>query len=207
MKFAILALASLMAQAVAQAYNVQSDGFRLVLKSLTNNSTYNDRVLGACHVGAAEESLCLTNETITDPARFFNTFYHNTTSYNHENPQNANDTAGILNRPLRYNSGEGIASSAMRLRYSDARNLMRLTFSPGKESYQAVYFEQSNSSYSTMYMVINLNDTGSTPNLSIPKIKISSWYMCTKYLVWNMGLTNEPLDRTCSKVGVQRVWV
>jgi hypothetical protein len=41
MKFAILAFATLLAQADAQAYNVQSDGFRLVLKSPTNNSAYN----------------------------------------------------------------------------------------------------------------------------------------------------------------------
>lgn len=41
MKFAILAFATLLAQADAQAYNVQSDGFRLVLESRTNNSAYN----------------------------------------------------------------------------------------------------------------------------------------------------------------------
>ncbi|CAN9335497.1 unnamed protein product [Alternaria alternata] len=206
MKFAILAFATLLAQAVAQAYNVQSDGFRLVLKSPTNNSAYNNHALGPCHVGAAEESLCLTNDTIIDPPRYATTFYHNTTSYNHDNPKNANDTAGILNWPLRYNNGEGIASSAMAFQYSATPYLMSMIFAPGKASHQNVYFEQRNSSYSTMYIIVSLNDTGSTPAFSVPAIKVSNWYICTKYLMWNMGLTNEPLDSSCSKVSVQRVW-
>ena len=83
---------------------------------------------------------------------------------------------------------------------------MSMIFAPEKASHQNVYFEQRNSSYGTMYIIVSLNDTGSTPAFSIPAIKVSNWYICTKYLMWNMGLTNEPLDSSCSKVSVQRVW-
>jgi hypothetical protein len=78
-----------------------------------NILTLISHALGACHQGAAQEGLCLTNDTLATLAHPYTTFYHNTTFYNHDNPKNANDTAGVLNWSLNYNNGAGSVSSAM----------------------------------------------------------------------------------------------
>ena len=91
--------------------------------------------LGACHQGAAHEGLGLMNDTLATPARPYTTFYHNTTSHNHGNLKNANDTAGVLNWSLNYNNGAGSVFSAMALHYSQTPCLMDMIFAPHNSSY------------------------------------------------------------------------
>jgi hypothetical protein len=111
-----------------------------------NILTLISHALGACHQGAAQEGLCLTNDTLATLAHPYTTFYHNTTFYNHDNPKNANDTAGVLNWSLNYNNGAGSVSSAMALHYSQTPYLMDMIFAPHSSSYQMVYFAEGSSS-------------------------------------------------------------
>ncbi|KAI4958572.1 hypothetical protein J4E86_004176 [Alternaria arbusti] len=154
MKFFTLALATLLAQTVTIAQSLfkhQSNGFRLILKSIDKN--FNDHALGVCHWSAVHEGLCLYDDTTATPARPPTTFYHNVSSYD--------DIQGILNWPPPLWGTDDPVSSAMQFDYVAGTNLVYATFTPGTDTYQLVCFEEGSAS---MYIAIAGDDTRKAPD-------------------------------------------
>ncbi|KAF2128961.1 hypothetical protein P153DRAFT_367259 [Dothidotthia symphoricarpi CBS 119687] len=209
MKLYTLVLAGLTALTAAQDqyYDVQSSGFRLILKSA--NETLNGTALGACHQGAAIEGLCRTDVTLDDPATSYTTFYHNVSSAQNYS-SNAFDTDGILSWVLSANNGALLVPSAMSLSENVGTNIAIPIFMPGWDKYDLVAFEETGSMYISVYQ----NDTVSPPTYYSPTLKLKNWYVCvTSYsytyetLVFKIGVQGVPQNPSCTKVDVERVWV
>ncbi|KAF1844587.1 uncharacterized protein K460DRAFT_429333 [Cucurbitaria berberidis CBS 394.84] len=211
MKPIIVALTCLAATVAAQSsppwYDVQSSAFRLILKS--DNDTYDGHALGACHQGAAVEGLCLTGDTIDDPAVSYTTFYHNVSSSENATV-NANDTLGVLNYILTIGGGINVPS-AMKFSQSPGSNIADPIFSPGWDDFTPIAFDEECGS---AYIPIYQDDTVSPPSYYNPTLKLKNWYIClTRFsylyttLVYKFGVTGEPQNPTCVAVEVVRVWV
>jgi hypothetical protein len=162
--------------------------------------------LGACHAGAAIESLCLTSEKRNDTASTYTTFYHNVSA---SDEPNAIDTAGVLAYVLRAGGGLEVPSS-MQLSNQLTSNVAIPVISPGWDDYTAVYFDECGSLYIPAYQ----DDTVSPPESFPGTMRVKNWYVClTRYtytyttLAWKVGLTGEPQNPSCQKVEVERVWV
>ncbi|KAF9701681.1 hypothetical protein EKO04_000296 [Ascochyta lentis] len=206
MKLITLAFAALSAVTAAQGYyDVQSTGFRLIIKS--SNSTLNGTALGACHQGAAIEGLCPTGETVQDPPSSYTTFYHNVSSANDQKP-NAADVDGILSWILRA-GGNLTVPSAMSMNPTPNSNVVNPTFYPGVSESTVIAFDTDGCTYISTW----LDDTVSPPSYYDPPRKVKNWYVClTRWsylyqtLSWKVGVTGQPQNPSCQKVDVVRVF-
>jgi hypothetical protein len=179
------------ASAVAQ-YNVTSDPFSLVLRSISN-STLNGTPLYACHEGAAIEGLCLGGNTSPSSQQF-----HFNTSEVIQSP------SGYLTFTLV--GGNFIVSQPMMLSYNDISNVAIPLFQPS-ESGTLVAFDAENKLYIEGY----LDDT-KVPMSPHAPMDYYRWWACTTYagyqyetLAWVMG-NGVPQNPTCQKVDVVRVF-
>ncbi|KAJ4402495.1 hypothetical protein N0V91_007209 [Didymella pomorum] len=184
-------------------WDVQSPGFRLVLRS--SNSTYNGTALGACHQGAAIEGLCITGETVQDPPSSYTTFYHNVSSARNEAAGAAN-ADGPISWLLR--AGNLTVPSAMHLALDTTSNVANPTFFPGTDDFTSVAFEEDG----CLYIDASRDDTVSPPVYFDPDRHVKNWYIClTRYsylyttLSWKVGLTGKPQNPSCQPVDVIRV--
>ncbi|KAF1833931.1 hypothetical protein BDW02DRAFT_551553 [Decorospora gaudefroyi] len=169
---------------------------------------HRSHALGACHQGAAIEGLCLTNDTLTTPARPYTTFYHNVSSQS-GNTVNADNTLGVLGWHLTL--GALRVPSAMNFDYDPGSNLATPVIMPGQSRYEPVAFEAGTNH---MYIPVKQNDQVSPPEPYLPPLKLKNWFNClTRYsytyetLAWKVGMTGEPQNPTCTAVEVHRVWV
>ncbi|KAL6705385.1 hypothetical protein ACN47E_007034 [Coniothyrium glycines] len=197
-------------------FDVQSDGFRLVLSS--SNSTLDGQVLGACHQGAAVESLCtFFSETVEDPVRNYNTFWHNVSSA-YDQPANAVDTAGVLGWLLVISDDFKVPSTMSFSPAFPAADVADMIFSPGPAAspYTLLSFDEDD--YLYVEVPCDQKDglpewhTAVPPALNGPTEKLQNWYICVTQwsyrwneLVWKIG-AGKPQDPTCVAVKVQRIW-
>ena len=202
MRFSIIAgLLACIIPALAQDYN-QSAPFNLVL--LSKNETYNNVALGACHTGAAIESLCLGGKLLAANASF-PTFQFNTTS----NEVVGNPFAGITGQ-ITYllRGGNFNLSEPLTLQYSTSSNVALPIFEPADYgTYMA--FDKAGKLNIQDYV----DDTVYPPNTS-KTTAYYRWYACHTYytgyqyttLAWVLG-PNRPENPTCVKVDVKRLFV
>jgi hypothetical protein len=161
--------------------------------------------LGACHEGAAIESLCPSGLRLNDTATSYDTFYHNVTSYANSTA-NAIDTPGVINWHMVAN-GDEIYPSAMHFSWDLTSNLaIPIIFPSG--SYSLISFDQDGYAY----MLAQQNDMVSPPVYA--DIVVASWYVClTRWsylyhtLAWKVGRTGEPQNPSCVEVQVRRVFI
>ena len=187
--------------ALAQTYN-QSAPFNLVL--LSKNGTYNNVALGACHTGAAIESLCVSGKLLAANASF-PTFQFNSTASQVIGDPFAGVTGQLtyLLRGSNFNESE-----PMVLSYSPSSNVALPIFEP---AYYGTYvaFDKTGK----MNIQDYVDDTVYPPNTS----KVTAyyrWYACRTYysgyqyttLAWVVG-PNKPENPTCVKVDVKRLFV
>lgn len=202
---------SLAAAAIASAqestasepyYNVTSKPFHLVVKS--DNGSVSD-TLSACHVGAALESLCLSNansssNTVPLPA---SDFYFNT-SADAQAPGASLGVPGILTWELQ-TSTSNVSSSAA-FEYDPTSTLALPLLKPGSDNPTTFAFDCANE-LAVQAFVRADNGTGAYEQLY-------RWYACETYygsyqyvnLAWVLG-SDEPENPTCVAVNVTRVFV
>ena len=187
--------------ALAQDYN-QSAPFNLVL--ISKNETYNNAALGACHTGAAIESLCLGGKLLAANASF-TTFQFNTTANQVVENPNAGVTGQItyLLRGGNFNESEPFT-----LVYDATSNVAIPVFEP---AYSGTYVAFDKRGLLNIQGYVN--DTVYPPNTSkfTPYYR---WYACHTYftgyqyitLAWVVG-PNKPENPTCVKVDVKRLFI
>jgi hypothetical protein len=202
-------LASLLfaAAANAQFYNETSKPFQLVLTS--NDTTINGSTLSTCHIGAALESLCLSNSNTTSnpnpiaPA----TFNFNTTA----DPFAPNATLGvpgILTWTLQ--SSIGNISSSAYFNYDPTTDIAIPFLTPGSDTPQILAFDSQDRLNIQGY----INWTSTPPNATAETTAYYRWYACQTYttgyvyenLAWGLG-AGKPENPTCVSVGVKRVFI
>jgi hypothetical protein len=161
--------------------------------------------LGACHEGAATESLCPSGLHLNDTATRYDTFYHNVTSYNNSTA-NAIDTEGVINWHMVAN-GDEIYPSPVHLSMDLTSNLAIPIMFPSGD-YTSISFDEDGYAY----ILAVQDDMVSPPEYAA--IKVASWYVClTRWsylyhtLVWKVGMTGEPQNPTCVEVQVRRVFI
>lgn len=194
---------SLAAAAVTSAqyepyYNITSAPFYLHVTS--DDGTVNDSV-GACHVGAAIESLCLGPINDGEPIQG-SVFNLNTTIWS-QPPEPGFGTPGILTYAL---PAQPPIPSSMYFNYNPTSNLVLPLFGPGDGSAEQVAFDAENKL--TIQGYVPGNNTGTWQ-------QYYRWYACaqTYYsgyryanLGWVMGDT-KPDNPSCVAVNVTRVFV
>lgn len=208
----------------ATSTTIQSAAFNLVI--LSNNATLNGSLLGACHDGAAHESVCLVNGA-QNPTDYFVSWQHNTTistctdtndtgTYPVPCPWDPNPDIAHLPGPITwwmpYTSGDGTilrANQAVYLEYLPWTNVAQaqVSFSTGSD----VVFDLDEK-----LGVVAYQDDRLEPEyeyLPTP-LTLYRWYICNTYfvsyryvsLVWVMGDT-KPQNPTCQAVEVKRVFL
>ncbi|KAJ4165222.1 hypothetical protein LMH87_006863 [Akanthomyces muscarius] len=185
MKTAAVATSILASAMAVSAQDIQSKPFNIQLTS--DDSTVNDKYIGACHSGAAIESLCLTDRPVT--------MHLNSTS-----EQNLDN--GLLTWLLPSNLP---VDSAMHLVADPSSNVAQAVFYPGPSDGQYVQFTDDK-----LALFSGIDDTKVPIEAGTPK-PIENWYICDSYyssyryktLSWVYGKAG-PQNPTCVKVTVKR---
>ena len=201
-----LSFVALYATAHAQFYNITSKPFQILLTS--TDGSINDTV-SACHVGAALESLCLSNSNSTSKPNPtpYSTFNFNTSIYTQPSTDPAIGTQGILTWTLPTNSGD--IPSSVSLNYDPTTNSVLPILYPGSNIPQILGFDSSDELVIQGYIEF----TSDGPKAGTPK-PYKRWYACKTYytgyqyeaLVWGLGAA-KPENPTCVPVSVKRVFV
>ncbi|KAM3566015.1 hypothetical protein ARSEF4850_000985 [Beauveria asiatica] len=185
MKAAAAATSFLASTVAVSAQYVQSAPFNVQLTSY--DAGVNGSYIGACHSGAAIESLCLTSRPVT--------MHINSTRG--QDPNN-----GLLTWLLPSNLP---VDSAMRLVPDPSTNVAQAVFYPGPVNGQQVRFIDDE-----LFLVSTIDDTKDPIEAGEPK-PIANWYVCRNYftgyryksLSWVYGRAG-PQNPTCVKVSVKR---
>jgi len=203
MKTAFAAAATL-AVASAQDYNITSKPFQL---QLTSEDGKINSVVQACHVGAALESLCLTDDKAGNPTAF-DTFNFNTSSYSQPPPDNEELGAqGILTWILP--AGNADIPSSVYFNYDPSTNYATPILQPGSGSNtQQLSFDDKDELLVQSYI-----DNTTNPPTAGKWYGLKRWYACKtifasytyENLVWGLGAT-KPENPTCVPVTVKRVF-
>lgn len=207
MKTAI-SIATLVAAASAQYYNITSRPFQIRLSSEDGSV---DDTVSACHTGAAIESLCLSNSNTTskpDPTPY-DTFNFNSSIYAQPIANHSDfGLPGILTWFLPTASIPPTPSSVT-FYYDPATNSALPLFYPGDENPQMFYFNDRDE-----LIVVSYVDWSADPPKSADPVGLQRWYACKTYylgyqyenLVWGLGEA-APENPTCKAVKVKRVFV
>ncbi|EDU45162.1 hypothetical protein PtrSN002B_006439 [Pyrenophora tritici-repentis] len=200
-------LLSLAAAAIAIAqdpfYNITTPPFNLLVASDDGSI---DTTLSACHIGAALESLCLSDAdfgsspTTLRPAEFqFNSSIYSQT------PDETTSSTGILTWWLRTDADTKYPSS-MSFNYDATTDLALPIIFPGDTNAQVLSWDKQDKLTIQGY-VRGPNNTGSYQNFY-------RWYACETYygsynyknLAWALG-ADEPENESCVPVTVTRTFV
>ncbi|OAA62297.1 hypothetical protein ISF_05306 [Cordyceps fumosorosea ARSEF 2679] len=185
MKTAAIATSILASALAVSAQNIQSKPFNLEIVS--DDDTVNGKYVGACHSGAAIESLCLTDRPVT--------MHLNSTS-----EQDLDN--GLLTWLLPSNLP---VDSSMRLIADPSSNVAQALFYPGPSGGQYVQFKDDK-----LTLLSNIDDTQVPIKAGNPE-SLENWFFCQSYytsyryntLSWVYGKA-EPQNPTCVKVSVKR---
>ena len=184
-------------------YNITTPPFHLVVTS--EDGSINTTIT-ACHVGAALESLCLSDGDFGDsptplaPAEF----QFNTSIYS-QDPTPPLLTTGILTWWLKTSDNIQYPSSAA-FSYDPTTDLAVPIISPGDSGATMLAFDEQDDLTLQSY-VPDINGTGSYQNFY-------RWYACDTYygsytynnLAWGLG-ASKPENPSCVSVNVTRVFV
>ncbi|KAI4951719.1 hypothetical protein J4E86_007135 [Alternaria arbusti] len=193
MKTSSIAL-TLAAAAVTSAqdpfYNISSAPFFLVVTS--EDGKVND-TLSACHVGAAIESLCLSNAGVGDSPEPLDgaQFQFNTSVYS-QAPEDGFGVPGILTWWLNTTTLDIPSSAAFNL--DPTSNLAGITLSPGSGSDTTMLAFDSQDELTYQGYVRGENNTGNYQ-------EFYRWY---NNLAWGLG-AGKPDNPTCVSVNVTRI--
>ncbi|KAI8935309.1 hypothetical protein NX059_007895 [Plenodomus lindquistii] len=199
--FALAAATLALAQSDPPFYNITSEPFHLVATS--ENGTINT-ALGACHVGAALESLCLSasNSTST-PINNSAVFNFNSSVYSQ--PAEPDETVpGILTWLLRgFNFN---ASSSVHFTYDPTTDTVLPIIEPGSSNPQLLVFDRQDRLAIQGYI-----DYTVQPPVPGKYRSFYRWYACQTYfssylyinLAWKLG-PGEPENPSCVAVNVTR---
>jgi hypothetical protein len=203
---ATLPTAALIASTNAQYYNITSKPFQLVVTSADGG--IND-TLSACHVGAALESLCLSNSTTISKPEFepYSTFNFNTTIYTQPATDPSLGIQGILTFNLP--AGQPPIPSSASFNYDPTTDIAVPILGPGDQNAQQLSFDDKDELLIQGYI-----DWAANPPKAGNFTAFKRWYACTTYfsgyeydnLAWGLG-KHEPEDPTCVKVTVKRVFL
>lgn len=196
-----MALSTAVGIVAAQSdYLNQSAPFNLVLSS-TVNTTLEGQKLGACHTGAAIESLCVYPGSFSDE---FYTFYFNTSTTLPETP------TGLLTWTLE--SGTIDFNEAVTLLYNTASNLAFPMIYPSSTSQQTFTFTDED----LLAVPAYVNDAIENPAPYETGVTYwdNRWVVCQTYwsgysytaLQWVLG-DQEPQNPSCVAVTVKRVFI
>lgn len=183
-------------------YNITTAPFYLVVTS--EDGGVNDTI-SACHVGAAIESLCLSNAGAGDaPGSLAGAEFQFNTSIYSQAPEPSFGVPGILTWWLNTSTLDIPSSAAFGL--DPTSNLATFTLSPGSDDATQLAFNSQDELTLQAY-VPGENYTGSYQ-------EFYRWYACdTSYssyqynnLVWGLG-AGKPDNPTCVSVNVTRVFV
>ncbi|TAQ91186.1 hypothetical protein B7494_g561 [Chlorociboria aeruginascens] len=186
-------VASILAFAATQVsaqYNISSDPFNLVIYS-TTNATINGIALGACHTGAAIESLCAFEG-------FTSSYIYNTSSEAIADPTIGETGVLAFNLPL---GGDSYESTPLSLYYSPTSNVALGLFQPG---YPVNYFTFTDD---VLGIPGYLDDTVSPP--TYVTANYYRWYLCQSNfegytyvtLNWALGV-DAPENPSCQAINV-----
>ncbi|KAK3375346.1 hypothetical protein B0H63DRAFT_372113, partial [Podospora didyma] len=185
---------------LAQTYLNQSGPF--LLKLVSSNRTLDGQYLGACHAGAAVETLCLIGNDSTAINREAATFFWNYTLYDGR----PSDT-GLLIWNLELTMSMMNVSESMAISFAPNTNVATLLFTPSPST-NTVGFNGSE-----LYVPAWADDStfrdGEYPN-GLGSYQLTNWHACwlfagTYYynaLAWVAG--GVPHNPTCQPVGVVR---
>ncbi|KAI1781241.1 hypothetical protein F4818DRAFT_398472 [Hypoxylon cercidicola] len=202
----ILTMAAAFGLALAQTqYLNQSAPFNLVLSS--ENSTLDGLKLGACHSGAAVESLCVF-ANISTPQ--FLTFYLNGTAEPPTQPGYL--AAGLLTWMFTGGVPEFTQSTAMAFLYNEASNLAFPLIWPSADNSQPVSFTADG----LLAVQASVDDTLSPPEPFENYVTYITdrWAICVTYwqgydytaLQYVLG-NQKPQNPSCELVKVRRVFL
>lgn len=202
-----LCLAAATIVAAQDYYNITSRPFNLVITS--KNGTIND-TLGACHTGAALESLCLSNSNTTSkpnssPAAVFN---FNTSIYS-QAPAPSLGVPGILTWSLQ-TANIGNISSSVYFNYDPTTDIAVPILNAGSSNPQQLAFDANDKLTVQGY----IDWTASPPNGTGNWKEYHRWYACDTYfaayqyfnLAWGLG-PGTPENPSCVAVDVTRVFI
>ncbi|KAJ2980419.1 hypothetical protein NQ176_g2651 [Zarea fungicola] len=186
MKSIVVSMSLLAATMAVSAQIIQSRPFSIRLNS--EDKSVDGQYVGACHSGAAIESLCLSSRPVT--------MHFNTTT-------NETDATGLLTW---YLPGNLQVDSAMRLLTNPSSNVAPAMFYPGNFYGEHAQFDKDGH----LVLLSGIDDTKDPIVASEPK-PIDCWYVCDSYvtgyryktLSWVYGNTG-PQNPTCVKVTVTR---
>ncbi|KAF2818498.1 hypothetical protein CC86DRAFT_413824 [Ophiobolus disseminans] len=187
-----LALVALAATAAEAIFDIKSSAFCLVLRS--GDTEIDGTVLGACHQGAMERSLCQTKLRLQDPAEPGTFFYHKVKS---PYQPNANNIHGSVVFTLE--GGNFQQDLLMKFQSPRDKNAdLSISIFGGGQSFTAVNFDNDGKMHRW--------ENG---------VQLYNWYICQigyNYpgypLSWKNGPGTElPQNPTCKKVEVVRVFV
>jgi hypothetical protein len=180
-------------------YNISSPPFYL---HVTSDDGKLNEAVGACHIGAAIESLCLSH--IDDGEPVVGSPFNLNTSIWSQPPEPSFGVPGILTYVLR---AQPPRPSSMYFSYSSTTNYVLPIIGPGDSSAQSVAFDAQNNMVIQGYVPLP-NNTGTWK-------EYSRWYACpdTYYsgyrynnLAWGLGAA-PPENPSCVAVNVTRVFV
>ena len=199
----LAAAAVTLAQDSEPFYNITSDPFYLVVTS--EDGKVND-TLSACHVGAALESLCLSNALAGDsPSSLDGSEFQFNTSVYSQAPEPTFGIPGILTWWLQ-TSTINVPSSAG-FNYDVTSNLAVPIISPGSGSDTTQMAFNKQDELTIQAYVRGTNGSGSYE-------EFYRWYACDTYyasydyrnLAWGLG-AGKPENPSCVSVNVTRVFV
>jgi hypothetical protein len=181
-------------------WNVTSDPFYLHVTS-DDDSTVNEAV-GACHIGAAIESLCLS--PIDDGEPVVGSVFNFNTSIWSQEPEVGFGIPGILTYWL---PTQPMTPSSMLFSYDLTTNLALPIIYPGDQNPQSIAFDAQDQMVIQWYTPGD-NNTGAW-------VQYYRWYACAKTywsgyryanLGWGLG-AEEPGNPSCVAVNVTRVFL
>jgi hypothetical protein len=183
-------------------YNITSKPFHLVVQS--DDGKVND-TLSACHVGAALESLCLSNAKTGSSSSPIPAaeFYFNTSVYS-QAPEPSLAVAGILTWVLQTSTLD--VPSSVAFQYDPTSALAIPILSPGSDNPTLVAFDSQDDLTVQAYVPAS-NGTGNYE-------QFYRWYACDTFyssynyenLAWSLG-SGKPENPSCVAVNVTRVFV
>ncbi|KAH8652211.1 hypothetical protein BX600DRAFT_516274 [Xylariales sp. PMI_506] len=198
----LVAIAASVGLVAAQEFLVQTGPFNLVLSS-TVNKTLNGQILGACHAGAAVESLCLYT-AVDDPS--FYEFYFNTTAP----PEQGETTLGLLTWNEVGNNF--VYNEPLALITNPASNLAFPLIWPDESVQQTIAFTETDA----LGVLVSVDDTAKPPNVypDGQAVLTERWVVCETYfqgysytaLQWVLG-DRKPQNPSCQAVTVKKVSV